>query len=378
MENRFPNLKLSSSIQFSPPKYHNSPYILSKAAKKSQVPQILSSRNPASKPSTRQFQSASRLPPLHPAAEAPGYTPVIHDPFLKLQSTRRTASNGVLSLLRESVLLKYHVKTRTGSVLSVPKPCNQDAFIVQTSLCGLKDQHFFAVCDGHGLDGHKISSLLKASTISVLERNLLRHAPGDALQHTIKELSQKVLHSRVDCNFSGSTFVGVLLVGNVLYCANVGDSRAVLGSCGGAKELSCDQKPSRRDEAERVVAAGGRVAPHEQGGPLRIWFRNDHAPGLAMTRSLGDRACRTIGLTSEPEICEQRLAKTDKFVIIASDGLWEFVDSEEAVEIVGKMIEQGKSDACCERIVKEAVGRWTRNAMNVDDITVIVVLLNVK
>ena len=48
-------------------------------------------------------------------------------------------------------------------------------------------------------------------------------------------------------------------------------------------------------------------------------------PGLAMTRSFGDKIASSIGTTPNPEIFMHEFTKEDKFIIIASDGIWEFM-----------------------------------------------------
>lgn len=64
-------------------------------------------------------------------------------------------------------------------------------------------------------------------------------------------------------------------------------------------------------------------------GPLRVWLKYDDIPGLAMTRSLGDGLAQKVGVTPEPEVMEFRLSKDYKFLVIASDGVWEFLSNME-------------------------------------------------
>ena len=71
-------------------------------------------------------------------------------------------------------------------------------------------------------------------------------------------------------------------------------------------------------------------------GPQRVWLKEEEVPGLAMTRSFGDRVAATVGVISEPEIKEFEFNENDKFMIIASDGIWEFISSQECVNIVGE------------------------------------------
>jgi serine/threonine protein phosphatase PrpC len=138
-----------------------------------------------------------------------------------------------------------------------------------------------------------------------------------------------------------------MIRGNLILCGNVGDSRAVLGrltSAGWeAKPLSTDHKPELASEAARIVEHGGRIDPYKDYnglplGPLRIWRadRDPPVPGLAMTRSIGDKAGIDIGLIYTPEIVEHRLTHEDKFLIVASDGLWEFLSNKKVVQIVEK------------------------------------------
>lgn len=57
-------------------------------------------------------------------------------------------------------------------------------------------------------------------------------------------------------------------------------------------------------------------------------------PGLAMSRSVGDTVAHSVGVTSEPEIFIHELSSSDKYMIIASDGLWEFMSNEQVMSVV--------------------------------------------
>lgn len=48
-----------------------------------------------------------------------------------------------------------------------------------------------------------------------------------------------------------------------------------------------------------------------------------------MTRSFGDQIAASVGILAEPEINEWKLTNEDKFMVLASDGVWEFIESEE-------------------------------------------------
>jgi serine/threonine protein phosphatase PrpC len=322
-----------------------------------------------------------RLPPINVSMEISGFSPGSKEKVFKGNTSRRTLSNHLFLNENRNCVSFFSVKTKTGCSMGSVKPFNQDTFIINTSVLNVKHLNFFAVCDGHGTEGHLVSNLIKTNFLPCLEKHVLNASPEIALQKAVNDISEKVLFSKIDTLFSGSTFVGVLLQGDNLYCANVGDSGAVLGSFNAgwkSRKLSFEHKPNREDEANRILSKGGRISSHLQGGPLRIWYQDENAPGLAMTRSIGDKASREIGLISEAEIKTFKLHQMDKFLILASDGLWEFVSEQEAVSMVGDLVVQGKSEMSCMRLMREALQRWSLRSTSVDDITIVIVFLSVN
>jgi serine/threonine protein phosphatase PrpC len=93
-----------------------------------------------------------------------------------------------------------------------------------------------------------------------------------------------------------------------------------------------------------------------------------------MTRSLGDKIAHNIGVIDEPEIKKFYYDGTEKFIIIASDGLWEYINGEQCINIIKPFYEEEKDikDAVLE-LTKEAFKKWKRKEVVIDDITVIVI-----
>ena len=77
-----------------------------------------------------------------------------------------------------------------------------------------------------------------------------------------------------------------------------------------------------------------------------------------MTRSFGDHCASLVGVTAIPEIKELNLIPNDKFVILASDGIWELMSNQEAAEIVYPFYEQNSAERAAEALIRDAATRW--------------------
>lgn len=144
-----------------------------------------------------------------------------------------------------------------------------------------------------------------------------------------------------------------------------------------AVPLSLDHKPDVPFEKARILAAGGRVfaVHYDDGvdGPPRVWLGHMDVPGLAMSRSLGDAVAHSVGVSSEPEVFEYVLdARKEVFMVLATDGLWEFCSDGEVVTMVGRARDPQEA---VEGLIKEANARWLREEQVVDDTTVCVAFL---
>lgn len=187
---------------------------------------------------------------------------------------------------------------------------NQDICIVNANINNKPWEHFFAVCDGHGQHGHQISALIKTHLTSLIGAKPDFHQrPQENIYKAFQNTFQALIkETQIDTHTSGSTVVSVYIHENKLYCGNAGDSRAVLCSKEPrsgrwvAKPLSNDHKPTHPQEAQRILMFNGRLESLKDQygqpvGPLRVWLSNQQAPGLAMTRSMGDLMASSVGVT---------------------------------------------------------------------------------
>lgn len=138
-----------------------------------------------------------------------------------------------------------------------------------------------------------------------------------------------------------------------------------------------------KDEKERILSCNGRIDTFREPngdpiGPARVWLKHENVPGLAMSRSIGDLVAASVGVSAEPEFFETELIEEDKFLVIASDGVWEFISNEEVVNMIVPYWLQGNPEEACNKIVKESVAHWKKEDEVIDDITVVIIFLNLK
>ncbi|KAH8095177.1 protein serine/threonine phosphatase [Aureococcus anophagefferens] len=85
---------------------------------------------------------------------------------------------------------------------------------------------------------------------------------------------------------------------------------------------------------------------HGEHGGIRV--------GLAMGRSIGDNAVKRIGVIAEPEVRTHEVSDRDDFLVMATDGVWEFIPNEEAIELRWRDIEGDYRDDITAIVMKLA------------------------
>ena len=113
--------------------------------------------------------------------------------------------------------------------------------------------------------------------------------------------------------------------GGALTTAHVGDSRVIRVGRTAAEGLTRDHRIDAPDERARVLRMGARLDP-----PYVV--RGDH--GLMMTRSLGDRWFRPVGVIAEPEIGRHAVGADDVALVAATDGIWDVLGLDDAARVV--------------------------------------------
>jgi serine/threonine protein phosphatase PrpC len=249
----------------------------------------------------------------------------------------------------------------------VKKQCQDGVFVTEA------DGTFFAALfDGHGTGGEEVVEFC----LAYLKKFFKEHRqhfdanPTASIEQAIKSCDDALDRcSDIDSNLAGTTAVVLYINAAGIHVGSVGDSRAVLGTSSGAPletkvsssstttnfncyrrlienvphisaiPLSTDHKPNHEGEMERILQAGGKVARlmDENGnrvGPYRVWNAIGRLPGLAMSRSIGDRLAHSVGVSAEPVVQTFSFDVNDKFIVIASDGVWDVLDNKDVANLV--------------------------------------------
>jgi serine/threonine protein phosphatase PrpC len=306
-------------------------------------------------------------------------------------------SNGI-GLIKNS-----HGYSLPGKDASGKTKTNQDSFVCKTNINNIQDFNIFGVLDGHGVDGHFVSEFAS----EFIPSQIINHPEIKRLSNTeyiykkLKENNSKIIKSaflladkqlnnmEFDVAESGCTCCLIIHIGTHIICANTGDSRAIAvydqANDMNSKDLdfldvvqlSIDFKPDLPEEISRIMLAGGVVEQlkDEDGegiGPYRVWVKGKDYPGLAMSRSIGDLKGKTIGVIPDPGIYEYDINKSTKYIIVCSDGVWEFLNNEIVMNIGKTYYLENNAVEFCHELVDKALKEWEDRESIVDDITAVV------
>ncbi|TFY81911.1 hypothetical protein EWM64_g2100 [Hericium alpestre] len=239
---------------------------------------------------------------------------------------------------------------------------------------------FFAVYDGHG--GSSVARFAGQNVHKRLvnEEAYREHKFEEALKRAFLGTDEDLLgDSTYTRDPSGCTAVAALITADgKIYVANAGDSRSVISVKGEGKPLSFDHKPQNDIEKNRIVNAGGFIEFGRVNG------------NLALARALGDfEYKKNYSLTPEkqiitanPDVTVHQITDEDEFLILACDGIWDCLSSQQCVDVVRLQLSEGKQlPQICENICELCLAPDTSSGAGIgcDNMTILIVaLLNGK
>jgi len=237
----------------------------------------------------------------------------------------------------------------------------EDAHIAIPHLHGWPDTAVFGVMDGHG--GEQVARFCEQRLPEEIARHSSDDVPGALASafHKMDELladprSLQELraltqqHSGLKASeaslmipqFTGCTAVVCCIRKDTITVANAGDCRAVLCRTGRAIDMSEDHKPQLPSECARICRAGGCIMEQRCLAGALYRVNGD----LSLSRAIGDlRYKQNSSLTPQnqiicctPDIRIFTREPEDEFLLLACDGVWDVLSSQQAVDFVRPFI----------------------------------------
>ncbi|XP_071691726.1 probable protein phosphatase 2C 14 [Rutidosis leptorrhynchoides] len=243
------------------------------------------------------------------------------------------------------------VSSSTGFGVAVCSVKGRKSFMedAHTIVSTSSEKGFFGVYDGHG--GSKaadfVAKNLHSNVFEMMEKCSENTSIEEAVKAAFVKTDDEFLKQGVE---SGACCVTALIKDKELVISNLGDCRAVLSRNGKADALTKDHKASNEDERKRIEDKGGYVELHR--GTWRV-----HGV-LAVSRSIGDAHLKDWVL-GEPETKTLPLTDDVEYLVLASDGLWDEVGKQEAIDVVTRCMASPKQNKVCQ--VKQLKRRVNNN-----------------
>ncbi|CAI5703544.1 unnamed protein product [Peronospora effusa] len=252
----------------------------------------------------------------------------------------------------------------------------EDSYVADLQPAGLPPScSLFAVFDGHG---GRMAADLASEKVAEQMANVMKtdvfpagqaedadpNKIGKAMRDAFMNLDQRIsdVFER-NPNPSGCTALAALITPTHIIVANTGDSRCVMAKAGHTVAMSFDHKPTNVGERKRIENAGGHVTNSRVNGDLSV------------SRALGDfryKSCATLPadqqqVSAEPDIEVHKIDKTEEFLVLACDGIWDVMSNDEICAYIRQLMNKGETDLklIAEEILDNCLRAGSRDNMSV-------------
>lgn len=204
----------------------------------------------------------------------------------------------------------------------------------------------FGIFDGHG--GNDVVKYIKNRLPEIIKANITKNDNYDSIENNLTSSFHKIDEELkfYDSEHTGSTATILLFQDNIVYCANVGDSTAFIVYDNFIKKISIDHKCTDPKEEERILLSGGKITKNRVMGQL------------VLSRCLGDLYCKKYGVSNIPDISVNKLEGNVKYVVVASDGVWDVVKENELLQLSKN---RKNAEGFCKDLVKLAIDKDTKD-----------------
>jgi serine/threonine protein phosphatase PrpC len=258
------------------------------------------------------------------------------------------------------------------------RPSNEDHHIMIDNISGdnntICNINLYSIFDGHG--GKGVSKFLKDN----LPKYFLKKDSDPSKKYDYCKYIKKVYDTiqntlSKDVNSAknaGSTALSTIFykLGNktYYYIINVGDSRAVLcNKYNIAIPLSKDHKPISFEEKQRITLLGGKIV--FDAGDWRI-------KDLSVSKAFGDLDALPY-ISHVPDIFHNKLSSSDKFIVLACDGLWDIMSNQDVVDFIleelHKLKKNKSTNGSGKNNIARTLGEYAIQKGSYDNITIIII-----
>ena len=299
---------------------------------------------------------------LGPDATKPITLSILNETFTNFFPGKiSTKSYGVIKSYAANTnqgIIRDYNEDRVSIIINITKPVNYN------KENNWPKASYFAVFDGHG--GSKCADFLRDNLLKLICNN--NYFPNDipkAIKTGFADADQIFLEYAIKdggelLDNSGSCGLVLLVVNNLLYIGNVGDSRCLISQKNFKiqKDVTRDHKPNYPYEKERIISNGGKIYQtqtliNEDNLSTNAILLGPHrvSPGnLSVSRTVGDAMAKLeiLGgnknvVISEPDIYVFDLNKDDvDYLFLACDGVYDQLTSRDVFKCIDIIIEQNK------------------------------------
>ena len=219
----------------------------------------------------------------------------------------------------------------------------------------------FCLFDGHG--GDSVSNFLQKNFAQYMKKYLKKQELDEEedldFEELFKEIDEKLKEQKYYQIGSTATIIYIIEEEEnkkILYCVNIGDTRCILTQTNGSRKLSYDDLATDKKEFDRINNEGGYI------------FNGRVCGKLMLSRAFGDWEQKTSGVISCPHITKIEIDENCKYVIIASDGVWDVLDD---LDVYSLSLKTESSKDLCHKIIDKSLEEGSE-----DNISCFVIKLN--
>ena len=290
----------------------------------------------------------------------------------------------------------FHSFSQVGINKDGTNKINQEALLELVNILGNSKFNIFGLFGGHGKNGHIISRyisryikeyflfsenklILKNCKTNKELCNLFSKNDYAYIKQLMYECQNSLQNSKIDCDYSGTSCLLIFIIENHLICSNIGNCRAIILEKKDLFQLAFEQTIDIPEERQRIEKKGGKViwlrdkdTLQNEEYKIMIKDTDNKSHYIDMSRSLGDKMFKKVGIEFSPVISEYILNIETKFVVLGTKGLWNILTNKQVAYYVNKGYKLSNPLESCRKLIKKAndISKQTTNSR--DDISIFI------